>query len=193
MIELTDKLLSQAAGIPLARAQAWVGALRETIAMYDITAPHRIADFLATMGHESMSFSRAREIWGPTPSQRRYEGRKDLGNVVSGDGKRYMGRGLIQVTGRANYRMVRDQLRLRFTDVPDFEAQPATLEEPRWAALSAGAFWHRKMLNLLSDRGDFLKQQIRVNGQNKATGLPNGWEDRLQRRARAQRILGADQ
>lgn len=206
MIELTDKLLSQAAGIPLVRAQAWLAPLRETCAMFDITAAHRLADFLATDGHESASFATTREIWGPTPAQLRYErdfkapwpptggnpkNRKayELGNEQKGDGRRFCGRGLIQTTGRANYRMVRDLLRQRLHDVPDFEAEPTLLEVPRWAALSAGAFWHRKMMNLLSDRGDFLQLSIRVNGKN-ASGYPNGWDDRVARRARAQRILG---
>src|SRR5690606_26808719 len=61
------------------------------------------AHFLAQVAHESAGFTRTREIWGPTTAQRRYEGRIDLGNVFPGDGSKYRGRGLIQITGRANY------------------------------------------------------------------------------------------
>ncbi len=68
-----------------------------------INTPARAAAFLAQVGHESGQLRYLREIWGPTPAQVRYEGRADLGNAQPGDGKRFMGRGLIQITGRKNY------------------------------------------------------------------------------------------
>ncbi|MGR6534281.1 glycoside hydrolase family 19 protein, partial [Brevundimonas sp. RM1] len=64
----------------------------------------RLAHFMGQCGHESGGFRFMEEIWGPTQAQRGYEGRADLGNTQSGDGRRYQGRGPIQLTGRANYR-----------------------------------------------------------------------------------------
>jgi putative chitinase len=124
------------------------------------------ATFLAQIGHESGCLRYTREIWGPTAQQLRYEPdtklSERLGNVSAGDGARFMGRGLIQTTGRANYRMTRDRLRKVFDGVPDFEAQPHLLEQPQWAALSAGVFWQVKNLNAFAD--NFVEQTRRVNG-----------------------------
>ena len=66
-------------------------------------AKQRVAMFLAQVGHETGSLKWQNEIWGPTAAQTRYEGRKDLGNVQPGDGAKFAGRGLIQLTGRSNY------------------------------------------------------------------------------------------
>lgn len=190
MIQLDAEVLRRAMGIPLVRAQAWTAPLRETVTLYDITTPQRLAAFLATIGHESGDLVYTKEIWGPTPAQKRYEGRRDLGNTQAGDGKRFMGRGVIQTTGRANYGMTTDELATMVDGVPDFVAEPHRLEEKRWAALSAGAFWKRKRLNEYADAGEFLKLQIKVNGKN-ADGFPNGWQDRQDRHKRALAALGA--
>ena len=72
-------------------------------ARFGIDTPLRQAHFLAQIGHESGQLRFQQEIWGPTAAQKRYEGRVKLGNLQAGDGKRFMGRGLIQLTGRANY------------------------------------------------------------------------------------------
>jgi putative chitinase len=175
----TEQLLIRAYEITGGRARRFALPIREACLVYQINTIERLAMFLATIGHESALLRYTRELWGPTPEQRRYEGRKDLGNVRAGDGIRYLGRGLIQTTGRANYAMTRGVLRQKFNDVPDFEADPAQLEDPRWAALSAGAFWERKLLNQIADAGDFLRLSIRVNGKN-ASGLPNHWQERQQ-------------
>ena len=120
-----------------------------------------------------------REIWGPTAAQLRYEGRRDLGNVEPGDGKRFLGRGLIQVTGRDNYKAATRALRAVESRAPDFEQDPVALEQPPWAALSAAWFWQSNGLNELADKDQFTTITRRING-----GL-NGLEDRLQLWARA--------
>lgn len=182
----TEDLLIRAFTITEGRARRFAEPLRETCQLFTITTPARLASFLATIGHESGRLRYTREIWGPTPAQRRYEGREDLGNTELGDGVRFLGRGLMQNTGRGGYALVRDRLRQRMKGVPDFVAEPQLLEEPRWAALAAGAFWSAHLLNQLADRGEFLRISIIVNGRN-ADGLPNGWDDRqaLYRAAKA--------
>lgn len=162
---VTAKQLATATGAAADRAAAWVGSINEAMAQFGIDTPLRAAMFLAQVGHESMHLARTREIWGPTPQQAAYEGRADLGNTQPGDGYRYRGRGLIQITGRHNYGVMRDALRDVYGQgVPDFEAYPATLEEMTWAARSAGQFWAWKGLNALADAGDIVRVTRRING-----------------------------
>ena len=186
-LQITPALLAQAAGCTPMRAELFAGHLAEACAAYHITTPERLAAFLAQIGHESASLRYVAEVWGPTTTQRRYEGRKDLGNTQSGDGSRYRGRGLIQTTGRANYAAVRDRLRRRLgPDVPDFEAEPEQLEHLRWAVWSAADYWDWRGLNTLAASGaaaDFERITRRING-----GL-NGQPDRLARWKRAREAL----
>lgn len=176
---MTPDQLQRATGCTGAIAAALADPLSAAMAFYSIDTPKRIAAFLAQVGHESGSFRFSRELWGPTPAQQRYEGREDLGNVQPGDGKRYMGRGYIQTTGRYNYAKTRDRLRERFDGVPDFEEQPEALEEPTWACLSACDYWDSRKLNALADADQFEQITRKVNG-----GL-NGYDDRLKRWDRA--------
>jgi putative chitinase len=172
---LTAEQIQAGTGAPAARAAVWLEPLKLACTFFDIDSPRRLAAFLAQIGHESGRLLYVREIWGPTPAQARYEGRRDLGNVVPGDGKRFMGRGLIQITGRANYQAVSEGLRelLQPVIVPEFALAPAALELPQWAALSAAWYWHSRELNALADVGDFEAITRRING-----GL-NGYQDRL--------------
>ena len=154
--------------LPNAGAKAGVFApvLNTAMQRYQIVGTKRVAAFIAQIGHESGQLIYVREIWGPTPAQAKYEGRKDLGNTFPGDGLRYRGRGLIQVTGRANYAACGEALGL------DLINQPELLELPQHAAMSAAWFWSMKDLNTLADKGDFVKITRRING-----GL-NGQADR---------------
>jgi len=109
-----------------------------------------------------------------------YAGRMGNGSAGSGDGWRYRGRGLIQITGRANYEATSKALGLVGTliDCPDL------LEQPRYAALSAAEWWHRHGCNQLADTGELAAVTRKVNG-----GL-NGLDDRLKLYAAAMTYLG---
>ncbi|WP_339109278.1 glycoside hydrolase family 19 protein [Thioclava sp. GXIMD4216] len=147
----------------------------------DMAPPHRLAQFVAQIAHESARFRYAAEAWGPTRAQRRYEGRRDLGNLQAGDGYRFRGRGPIQITGRANY--------ARFTawaEGPDFEAVPDAVMGDPWLGLSAVWFWQAgagRSLNAYADKGDIEMITRRING-----GL-NGYADRLALYTRAGLVL----
>lgn len=140
------------------RIDSFVDALNDGMDAYEINTPLRQAAFLANVAVESGELRYVREIWGPTPAQARYEGRLDLGNTQPGDGKLYMGRGLIQVTGRANYARCANEL-----NIPCVE-HPEMLELPQYAVASAGAYWTRHGLNELADRGAFKEIVKIVNG-----------------------------
>jgi putative chitinase len=181
---ITADLLRAAVGCTPDRAELFAGPLSEACALFEINTPERLAPFLANIGHESGGFRWLSEIWGPTEAQKRYEGRKDLGNTQPGDGYLYRGRSLIQTTGRANYRELRPALLLAgYEGVPDFEADPEQLQLPRWAAASAAFFWHSRGLNELADSGNFERIVRRINGGT------NGMADREARLVRAKDAL----
>ncbi|MBS4081350.1 glycoside hydrolase family 19 protein [Pseudomonas rustica] len=165
--------------LPNARTQAgvFVPALNTAMQRYQIVGSNRVAAFIAQVGHESGQLRWVREIWGPTAAQAKYEGRADLGNTVAGDGSKYRGRGLIQITGRANYAACGEALGI------DLINQPELLELPQHAAMSAAWFWKQKGLNDLADRDQFNTITRRING-----GL-NGLADRLALWEKAQAVL----
>jgi putative chitinase len=133
-----------------------------------IDTPLRLCHFMAQLAHESAHLTVTREF----ASGKAYENRKDLGNVEKGDGVRYKGRGLIQTTGRVNYKDATADIRHFSPDAPDFVADPTELEEFPWALLSAISFWRRKNINVLADEDDIEAVTKVVNG-----GL-NGIDDR---------------
>ena len=165
--------------MPNARRQAgvFVPVLNTAMQRYQIVGRKRVAAFIAQLGHESGQLRYVREIWGPTPAQAKYEGRADLGNTQPGDGSKYRGRGLIQITGRANYAACGEALGL------DLITQPELLELPQYAAMSAAWFWKQNGLNDLADRDQFNTITHRING-----GL-NGLQDRLEIWSRAREVL----
>lgn len=114
----------------------------------------RLIHFLAQLAHESGNFRYMEEI----ASGAAYEGRKDLGNTQAGDGKRFKGRGPIQLTGRANYRKYGQQLGIDFENNPDIVALPSV------GLLVACKFWADNGLNTLADKDDVLTITRRING-----------------------------
>jgi len=161
-----EELMACTGCTKVATAEAWLPEIELAMNAYDINTTQRRAAFLAQIGHESGGLHYTTEIWGPTPTQARYEGREDLGNTQPGDGSRFRGHGLIQVTGRTNHAAARDRLQAKFPgmNVPDFELQPEALAQMRWAALSAADFWAAHGLNELADAGDFARITRRING-----------------------------
>lgn len=171
--------------MPASRREAFVPFLQAALAEFAIDTPARTAAFLAQLAHESGQFRFMEEIWGPTAAQRRYEPvttlAANLGNTHAGDGKRFKGRGPIQITGRANYK--------RFGDLlgADLVSEPARAALPEIAFRIAGLYWQKKGLNELADRVTdeaFREITRRING-----GF-NGLDDRRQFYAVARRVLG---
>jgi putative chitinase len=148
-----------------------------------IRAPHALAQFLAQVMHESAGLKYVKEVWGPTKAQRGYEGRLDLGNSQKGDGKRFMGRDVIQITGRANYRALTAWLRERGFSCPDFEKHPESLQLPEYLGLGALWYWLTRIPARYIASGNIEMITRRVNG-----GL-NGYSDRLRYYDRAALIL----
>lgn len=147
--------------------------LTPTLAEYGIDTRLRIAHFLAQTCHESAGFRTTEEF----ASGEAYEGRTDLGNDRPGDGVRYKGRGLIQLTGRANYREVGKALKV------DLERDPARAAEPRLSLRIACEYWKKRQINALCDADDLIRVTQAING-----GL-NGLDDRRQYTTKAKAAI----
>jgi len=117
-----------------------------------------LCHFLAQLAHESAGFRTMREYWGPTRAQKGYEGRADLGNLQPGDGKRFMGRGYIQITGRANYATYGGLLGLALT------ANPVLAEDPLTALNIACLYWKKRGIDDPAGRNDLAEVTRRING-----------------------------
>lgn len=127
---------------------------------------HR-AYILATAWHETGQFKWLREIWGPTAAQKRYEGRADLGNTVTGDGKRFMGRGYVHITGRANYADWGRRLGLDLLGKPELAERPEIAARILVEGMRLGTFTKYKLSDYLP--GDYINARRIVNGQDKAS------------------------
>lgn len=169
--------LVHATGARIDRATTFLPYIEDAMHEYGINTPARQAAFLAQVGHESGGLHWLVEIWGPTATQARYETRYDLGNIAPGDGFRFRGRGLLQVTGRGNYKRAGDALGV------DLLAQPELLGEPGLACRSAAWFWKAHGCNELADAGLFEKVTRVING-----GL-NGYPERLGLWEKAKEVL----
>jgi len=181
----------------------WLEPLENTFAKYEINTPQRQAAFIGQCAHESGNFKVLQEnlnysadgLMKTWPSRfstieianqyarqpakiagKVYNGR--LGNTSEEEAAKYLGRGLIQLTGRENY------ANCGFSIGADLLADPTLLLEPRYAALSAGWFWNKKGLNSLADSGDIETMTKRING-----GLI-GLDDRKAKIAKAEQVLG---
>lgn len=161
------------------RAKPWIldglaDAMPQLVTRFAINTAVRQQHFLAQCAHESDHFQTTQEYAGGQA----YEGRKDLGNTVKGDGRKFKGRGLIQLTGRANYTNASKVLGEPYVD------QPELVERFPAAAIVSGWFWATHGLNELADKDDVTAVTRRVNG-----GL-NGLADRKVALANARTAIG---
>jgi len=129
---------------------------------YDITTRLRLCHFLAQAAHESDGFRTLTEYGGPAYFKR-YDGRRDLGNTMPGDGARYHGRGIFQLTGRFNYRRFGALLGI------DLEAEPDRAMEPAISLSIAFAYWREREINVATDSDDVARVTKLINGGR--TGL----------------------
>ena len=184
----------------------WTDALNKILPDYDITTPQRIAAFLAQTAHESGGYTALHEnlnykaeslmrVWpryfpdiatanryAHNPemiANRAYAGRMGNGDEASGDGWRYCGRGLLQVTGHDNYQAFADSVGIPVEQAPDF------LQTFEGAVQSACWFWETNNLNQYADAGDILTMTKRINGGTL------GLDDRTARYQHALQVLGA--
>lgn len=168
----------RAAGISPILASKLIVHVNAALMEFPISTLAQQAAWIAQCGKESMGFTRTREIWGPIPAQLRYEGRKDLGNTQPGDGKRFMGRGWIQITGRDGYILAGKALGL------DLVTHPELLEDIDLAAVSAAWWWNAHGCSGVLDAKGFDAVTELINGGQ------NGAVERRQRWERAKRALG---
>lgn len=180
---LTDSQLQQIMPTLTAqKRQMYLPFLNAIMPMYDITTPLRQAAYLAQIAHESGELKFWEEIWGPTAAQKRYEPPSDLatrlGNTQPGDGKRYKGRGPIQITGRFNYRKYGQLVGV------DLEGNPDLASTTQVGFETSCQFWQVNGLNELADIPDFTSITKRING-----GL-NGQASREKYYERAKQALG---
>lgn len=158
---------------PLApkNVDVFVPYLNQFMPAYGITTPEQIAMFLAQAAHESGQFRYTREI----ASGKAYEGRKDLGNIHPGDGVKFKGRGIFQVTGRDNYKKCGAALGVDLVNTPDL------LATPQYAVQSACWYWQSRDLNRFAN--DLRKCTRAINGGY------NGLEDRQAFWHRAKKVI----
>lgn len=180
--------IKEATCAPTAAATRFADYIIATWDRFEINTPIRQLCFLAQVGHESGGLFYTEEL----ASGKAYEGRMDLGNTVPGDGVRFKGRGLIQITGRSNYGALSHALGVDFIGEPYLlggkNVNKCSPDQLRYAALSAGWYWQSRNLNALADLIDinrpidqgknlehYKKITIRINGGY------NGLADRLHR------------
>ena len=185
--------------------QSYVDPLNTACKSFSIDSKLRVAGFLAQIGHESMQLRDVTENWNyradrlravfpkyfPTDAlaaayaghpdkiaSRVYANRLGNGPEGTGDGWRYYGRGLIQLTGKDTYQTFANAVRLPLDSVP------AYLETPAGAATSAGWFWSTRNINTAADRADIVAMTKLVNGGT------NGLDDRTALYTKARGLLG---
>lgn len=159
-----------------ANRDKYLDYINEYAEQFAVNTFERMCAFLAQIGHESGQLFYSEEI----ASGKAYEGRKDLGNTQVGDGVRFKGRGLIQITGRANYQQISKAFGV------DFISNPELLKEPQYAVQSACWWWSNRKLNELADLNteDRFKKITKI-----INGGYNGYNDRYKLWMKAKEVL----
>ncbi|MFE6922905.1 C39 family peptidase [Nocardia sp. NPDC057663] len=151
-------------GLPMTEYERLVGPFNGALAAADCNTVERAAMWCAQVGHESGGLRHMEEL----ADGHAYEGRLDLGNTQPGDGRRFKGRGPIQLTGRGNYRRFGEWAHRKghAPAADQFIANPALVGEPRWGFLAATYYWtvERPQLNALSEARDIEGATRAVNG-----------------------------
>lgn len=160
-------------------------ALHQFGAGLGMDKPHILAQFFAQVMHEGGDFKYDAEIWGPTPAQKRYDTRTDLGNTpaTDGDGYLYRGRTGMQLTGKSNYRQFRDWCRIKGFRPPDFVASPDLVNTNPWEGLVPLWYWDSRNITKWANEGDIETVTKKINGGK------NGLADRMDRYGRVALVL----
>lgn len=187
--ELTLDHLTKIAGTPVDAANArsmLYGLETYGYGKLALDRPHRLAHFVSQLMHESGRFRYDREVWGPTPAQKRYDTRTDLGNTAArdGDGELYKGRTPIQITGKDNYRRFTAWCKGVFPKTaPDFVTSPEAINADPWEGLAPLWFWEQNKINSAADAGDVNRVTKIINGGQ------NGLSDRRKLYVRTALVL----
>jgi putative chitinase len=172
--------------------QKWLQPLNDTFEKFEINTPQRMASFIGQCMHESGNFNHLEENLNYSAvrltqvfpnrftlakatecvakgkqaiAEAMYGHRADLGNTSDGDGGAFFGRGLIQLTGKANYTAFSAAI-----EKPEILENPSLVATPEYACLSAGWFWSTRKLNDFADKSDYVTMTKRINGGT--LGLP---------------------
>jgi len=175
MLNLADLQKAQKGKVNVANAVVALDAVA-AYPKFGLDINRRAVQYFAQLMHESGEFRYDREIWGPTAAQARYDTRTDLGNTAArdGDGKLYMGRTPIQITGKANYLEYYNWCLANIGGtVPNFVSNPEAVLTAPWEGLGPVWYWSTRKLNDYADVGNVEMITRRING-----GL-NGYDDRL--------------
>lgn len=183
----------------------WYNALNTILPEYSINTPERVSAFMAQCAHESQNFkvlkenlnyranslyktfrkyfpsiavAKEYELKPEKIANKVYASRMGNDNEASGDGYRYRGRGLIQVTGKDNYTLFAESIETPLSEIPDY------LQTFEGAVQSACWFWEQNNLNTFADARDIVNLTLRINGGT------IGLEHRMELYNRAKRIFG---
>ena len=165
-------------GVRTSRAKEFANPLALAMQEFGITTPLEQSAFLANGLHETMMLCCLREIWGPTPAQKKYENRPEMGNTKPGDGYLYRGGGFMHLTWCVNYTSTGKAIGV------DLKNNPERVAEPTIACRTAGHYWRSRGLNAVLSAGGFIAVVKSINGGT------NGLADRERLFALLKKELG---